>query len=34
MTTVISGMPDLLHLSERELGTKNLRPDRLENAVR
>jgi len=34
MTAVISGVPDLLHLFEKELGTKNLRQDHLENAVR
>jgi len=34
MTAAISGVLNLLHLFERELGTKNLRPDHLENAVR
>lgn len=34
MTAATSGVLNLLHLFERELGTKNLRPDHLENAVR
>ena len=34
MSAVISGVPVLLHLFEKELGTKNSRQDHLENAIR